>query len=852
MKDCSCQLNGEVAVVRGNDFTLSARLSSYDEESGRYAPIDLSTASSVTVRLLGTFGKATGSNVTFSGGAVVASFSGKALGTGTYGIEVTFEDANGAARLFERDVIRIVDSGDEAANVQGGQQNVSVDVKTRVIAFGGAGFTILGYYDTIEALNAAVEAPKAGEMYGIGEAAPYDIYVWDAVGGQWVNNGAVQGPKGDPGETGPQGPKGDPGDTGPQGPQGPKGDPGETGLQGPKGDPGDTGPQGPQGPKGDPGETGLQGPKGDPGDTGPQGPQGPKGDPGDTGPQGPKGDPGDTGPQGPKGDQGETGPQGPKGEDGKAFTILGYYESLSALQAAVATPEDGVAYGVGTAAPYDIYVWDAVGGQWVNNGAIQGPKGDPGEAGPQGPKGDPGEAGPQGPKGDPGETGPQGPKGDPGEAGPQGPKGDPGEAGPQGPKGDPGDTGDKGAQGKSAYDLWLEAGNVGTEADFLLSLKGNQGETGPQGPKGDPGDTGPQGPKGDPGDTGPQGPKGDPGDPGIETYDIGWLMDLISPSNNTATLTAEQFNEVKAAYDAHKTFVVSGQVYSSSAYTDEEFNNIILATLSDGYVTTLVVSSRNGTYKAGLRGDQIITQDDLTGYAKKTDISAFLKLQYQFANISNSSTPSLTVAAGNLYDLYSGTTNPTSLSLTISDPGTSDNGTDPIMLRFKTGNKAMSISTSVGYGTDGVLVRDGGTLECKANTYYTLTFWRNSPYWLAELREYLAAGTGSGKTVVKTIPSMIGYGTSHETDTPSIELAADEFHIVGRCSSLTLTLPAGADMDGQEYCCQFYVPNKNYTLTVPADVRWQNGEVPTFEGNTCCQLVIVNNCATIGVFKASS
>ena len=216
MNDCSCQLNGEVAVVRGNDFTLSARLSSYDQESGGYVPIDLSTASSVTVRLLGTFGKATGSNVTFSGGAVAASFSGKALGTGTYGIEVTFEDANGAARIFERDVIRIVDSGDEAANVQGGQQNVSVDVKTRVIAFGGAGFTILGYYDTIEALNAAVEAPKAGEMYGIGTAAPYDIYVWDAVGGQWVNNGAIQGPKGDPGDTGPQGPKGDQGETGPQ------------------------------------------------------------------------------------------------------------------------------------------------------------------------------------------------------------------------------------------------------------------------------------------------------------------------------------------------------------------------------------------------------------------------------------------------------------------------------------------------------------------------------------------------------------------------------------------------------------------------------------------------------------
>lgn len=341
-----------------------------------------------------------------------------------------------------------------------------------------------------------------------------------------------------------------------------------------------------------------------------------------------------------------------------------------------------------------------------------------------------------------------------------------------------------------------------------------------------------------------------------QTYDIGWLMNLLSTSgSDIVTLTAEQFNDVKAAFDAHKIFVGCGQVFSSSVFSDEDRTYVILTESSDHFVTKLTVVSMNGTYKAGLTDNQIITQDDLTGYAKKTDISAFLKLQYQFANISESSTPSLTVAAGNWYDLYSGTTNPTSLSLTIADPGISDNGTDPIMLRFNTGNKAMSISTSVGMDTDGVLVRDGGTLECKANTNYILTFWRHSPYWLAELREYLAAGTGAsrfGKTVVKTLPDKIGYGTSYEAGTPSIELAANKFNIVGRCSGLTLTLPAGADMDGQEYCCQFYVPNQDYTLTVPADVRWQNGEVPTFEGNTCCQLVIVNNCATIGVFKASS
>ena len=276
-----------------------------------------------------------------------------------------------------------------------------------------------------------------------------------------------QGPKGDTGDTGPkgdkgekgdtgatgatgaQGPKGDTGATGPKGDTGAKGDPftyadfteaqleglrgpqgpkGDTGPQGPKGDTGETGATGPQGPKGDTGETGPQGPKGDTGDTGPKGPkgdtgdtgpQGPKGDTGDTGPQGPKGDTGATGPQGPKGDTGATGPQGEKGETGSGFKVLDYYSTQAALEAAVTGPNPGDAYGVGTAEPYDIYIYSPTKG-WVNNGPLQGAKGD---TGPQGPKGDQGEAGPAGPKGDKGDTGATGATGETGPEGPQGPAG---------------------------------------------------------------------------------------------------------------------------------------------------------------------------------------------------------------------------------------------------------------------------------------------------------------------------------------------------------------------------------------------------------------------------------------------
>ncbi|PUZ25008.1 hypothetical protein DCC81_11890 [Chitinophaga parva] len=68
--------------------------------------------------------------------------------------------------------------------------------------------------------------------------------------------------------------------------------------------------------------------------------------------------------------------------------------------------------------------------------------------------------------------------------------------GQQGPKGDP---------GESAYQIWLDAGNTGTEADFLASLKGEKGDQGEPGEKGDPGDAGPQGDKGNTGDRGADG-----------------------------------------------------------------------------------------------------------------------------------------------------------------------------------------------------------------------------------------------------------------------------------------------------------------------------------------------------------
>lgn len=84
-------------------------------------------------------------------------------------------------------------------------------------------------------------------------------------------------------------------------------------------------------------------------------------------------------------------------------------------------------------------------------------------------------------------------------------------------------SGAQGIQGLSAYQVAVQHGFEGTEAEWLISLKGEKGETGPKGDKGDTGEKGatgergPQGLQGErglqgvQGEQGPQGPKGDTG-----------------------------------------------------------------------------------------------------------------------------------------------------------------------------------------------------------------------------------------------------------------------------------------------------------------------------------------------------
>ena len=143
------------------------------------------------------------------------------------------------------------------------------------------------------------------------------------------------------------------------------------------------------------------------------------------------------------------------GTSSVGVVIKGSYDNKSQL------PTTGNAMGDAYLINGDIWVYDGNatndathGNGFTNAGAFKGPQGATGATGATG------------------ETGPTGPTGE------TGPTGDTGATGETGPTGDTGETGPTGDTGKSAYNIWIDAGNVGDEQAFLDSLIGPTGEPG--------------------------------------------------------------------------------------------------------------------------------------------------------------------------------------------------------------------------------------------------------------------------------------------------------------------------------------------------------------------------------------
>ncbi|MCG7503129.1 hypothetical protein MHM83_14750, partial [Tenacibaculum sp. Mcav3-52] len=179
-------------------------------------------------------------------------------------------------------------------------------------------------------------------------------------------------------------------------------------------------------------------------------------------------------------------------------------------------------------------------------------------------------------------------------------------------KGDTGAAGTNGVDGKSAYQVWLDAGNSGTEADFITSLKGNTGAAGTNGVDGKSAyqvwlDAGNSGTETDfilslKGDTGAAGTNGTNGADGKSAYQV-WLdagnsgteADFIL-SLKGDTGAAGQDTTLSGVGNPNGTVTgVAGQVYTDTA-------SGILYKTSDG-ITWSVVNS--DTQDLSLSGNTI-------------------------------------------------------------------------------------------------------------------------------------------------------------------------------------------------------------------------------------------------------
>jgi len=112
-----------------------------------------------------------------------------------------------------------------------------------------------------------------------------------------------------------------------------------------------------------------------------------------------------------------------------------------------------------------------------------------------------------------------------------------------------GGGGTPGADGKSAYEIWLELGNSGTEQDFIDSLNGPQGPQGLQGPQGPPGS-----------------------DASVQGYpDYSERLETM-----LAILAAhDRVSELSYADEGQRTMRVSGVSYSSLTYPNSEISKTV-------------------------------------------------------------------------------------------------------------------------------------------------------------------------------------------------------------------------------------------------------------------------------------
>lgn len=338
-----------------------------------------------------------------------------------------------------------------------------------------------------------------------------------------------------------------------------------------------------------------------------------------------------------------------------------------------------------------------------------------------------------------------------------------------------------------------------------------------------------------------------------QTYAIGWLINLFSASGNNITLTAEQFNEIKAATDARKIFVGYGQVFSSSANTNGSNAYIVLALSLGNYVSTYIISSLNGTYRASLTGNQIVTQNDLSGFAKASDVpkktsqltndSGFVKASdvptktSQLTNDSNFLTE-IPIASGTKVGGIKVSTNS---GYSISNTGlfelNSATSTSKGIVSIGTGltvnSGKVTLNTATSSSLGGVIVPYNGTISVDTSGNISVSDKVALKTDLDSKQDAITYSNSSSSSVTLVANSLIDLGT--------------------RSSAITVLLPSTASSDHKEYWFRFTADSTTApSLSLPSSVLWQDGKTPTIKPGETYEFCITDNLVTYSMFKTAN
>ena len=339
-----------------------------------------------------------------------------------------------------------------------------------------------------------------------------------------------------------------------------------------------------------------------------------------------------------------------------------------------------------------------------------------------------------------------------------------------------------------------------------------------------------------------------------QTYDIGWLMNLFSTSGiNIITLTAEQFNEVKAAYDAGKIFVSHGQVFSSSADSNEDGTFVTLTESSDHFVTSLTVASLTWAYKAAITSNQIITQNDLTGYAKASDIptktsqltndSGFAKESdvptktSQLTNDSNFLTEIPIASSTKVGGIKVSTNSGYSISNTglfeLNSATSTSKGIVSIGTGLTVNSGKVTLNTATSSNLGGVIVPNNGTISVDTSGNISVSDKVALKTDLDSKQDAITYSSSSSSSVTLTANSLIDLGT--------------------RNSAITVLLPSTANSDHKEYWFRFTADSTTApSLSLPSSVLWQDGKTPTIKPGETYEFCITDNLVTYSMFKTAN